>query len=218
MRLTDFGLAKRNINTSQRDTACGTPLYMPPEAIDNMRDGGESASTAAAVSPARHGTASLSSSASCIASSSGGGSTPTNPLCLCCLCLHDRWLRSSGRLVDARHAPIRDALRQNALRAPGHARAVVEDSDGRSRVPGRKQGGNTKASGRPLLSDERLCLTTSLSLSRAPQENHSVSSAALSIMSGLLSKRPQDRLGSGEGSVSGVAQVKSHPWFATIDW
>ena len=82
MRLTDFGLAKRNINTSQRDTACGTPLYMPPEAIDNMRDGGESASTAAAVSPARHGTASLSSSASCIASSSGGGSTPTNPLCL----------------------------------------------------------------------------------------------------------------------------------------
>ena len=40
MRLTDFGLAKRNIATSQRDTACGTPLYMPPEAITNMRDGG----------------------------------------------------------------------------------------------------------------------------------------------------------------------------------
>ena len=41
MRLTDFGLAKRNISTSQRDTACGTPLYMPPEAITNMQDGGE---------------------------------------------------------------------------------------------------------------------------------------------------------------------------------
>ena len=40
MRLTDFGLAKRNITTSTRDTACGTPLYMPPEAIDNMREGG----------------------------------------------------------------------------------------------------------------------------------------------------------------------------------
>ena len=41
MRLTDFGLAKRNISTSQRDTTAGTPLYMAPEAIANYRDGGE---------------------------------------------------------------------------------------------------------------------------------------------------------------------------------
>lgn len=40
MRLTDFGLAKRDIQLSQRDTACGTPLYMAPEAIDNLQNGG----------------------------------------------------------------------------------------------------------------------------------------------------------------------------------
>eukprot|EP01047_Picozoa_sp_COSAG01_P040929 COSAG01_NODE_3474_length_6040_cov_6.192055_5_plen_134_part_00 len=29
--LTDFGLAKEGVSIRQRDTACGTPLYMAPE-------------------------------------------------------------------------------------------------------------------------------------------------------------------------------------------
>ena len=31
IKLIDFGLAKPGISSTDRDTTCGTPLYMPPE-------------------------------------------------------------------------------------------------------------------------------------------------------------------------------------------
>ena len=41
IRLTDFGLANQKAldDTSQRVTSCGTPLYMPPEALNSQRSG-----------------------------------------------------------------------------------------------------------------------------------------------------------------------------------
>lgn len=43
----------------------------------------------------------------------------------------------------------------------------------------------------------------------------SVSDAAWDLLNGLLTKRPEDRLGSGE---EGAEQIKTHPFFAKIDW
>jgi hypothetical protein len=39
IRLADFGLAKQDASASLRDTTCGTPLYLSPEAIRGMSDG-----------------------------------------------------------------------------------------------------------------------------------------------------------------------------------
>ena len=38
---------------------------------------------------------------------------------------------------------------------------------------------------------------------------------AKSLLTGLLSKDPQKRIGSGEGDAS---EIKSHPWFSGIEW
>ena len=44
------------------------------------------------------------------------------------------------------------------------------------------------------------------------------------LVSRLLAKRPQDRLGAGSGSpgtpeeVTGIQQVQSHAWFSALDW
>ena len=44
------------------------------------------------------------------------------------------------------------------------------------------------------------------------------------LVSRLLAKRPQDRLGAGSGSpgtpeeVTGIQQVQSHAWFSGLDW
>ena len=115
MRLTDFGLAKRNISTSQRDTACGTPLYMPPEAIANMRDGGGEC-TRSHVDTTLGFAPCLVSEILCRA-----------PVCLLRVWATARRVRPASRLVDARHAPLRDAVRKDTVRAPRHACLVVQD-------------------------------------------------------------------------------------------
>ena len=37
----DFGLAKPDMSRSNRETTCGTPLYMSPEAVLNMQNASE---------------------------------------------------------------------------------------------------------------------------------------------------------------------------------
>ena len=39
VRLTDFGLAKEGVTDSDRQTVCGTPIYMSPEAVRGMNQG-----------------------------------------------------------------------------------------------------------------------------------------------------------------------------------
>lgn len=48
--------------------------------------------------------------------------------------------------------------------------------------------------------------------------DHTVSDEAVSIIEGLLERRPQDRLGAGTGSVTGLQQVQGHAWFRQMDW
>lgn len=49
-------------------------------------------------------------------------------------------------------------------------------------------------------------------------DDHTASPEAESILTQLLAKRPQDRLGAGTTSITGVQQVKGHAWFRHMDW
>ena len=55
-------------------------------------------------------------------------------------------------------------------------------------------------------------------------DDHDVSMECTDLVSRLLAKRPQDRLGAGSGSpgtpeeVTGIQQVQSHAWFSALDW
>ena len=42
IRLIDFGLAKENVSSADRQTVCGTPIYMSPEAVKGMSQGKQS--------------------------------------------------------------------------------------------------------------------------------------------------------------------------------